>query len=55
MKLKSLMLYLNSFSLRKNKITFVSREVSAFIALAEVFTYITSQIMRNTLFIRTHC
>ena len=53
-KSESFILYLNSLSLRKNKIAFLKRRVSAFITLARVLTHMTSKIMRNTLFIRIH-
>ena len=55
MKTELFTLYLDLFSLRKNKIAFSEREVSAFIALAEVFTHTTSKIIRDTLFTRVHC
>ena len=55
MKLKLFVLYLDSLSLRKNEITFLEREVSAFITLAEVFTHTTSKAVRETLFARVHC
>ena len=55
MKLKSLMLHLDSLSLRKKKVTFLRRRVSAFIALARDLTHIISKIAGYTLFVRAHC
>ena len=43
-ELESLILYLNLFKLRKNKVALLEKEASAFIALAEVFTHMTSKI-----------
>ena len=54
MKLKSLILHFDSLSLRKNKITFLKRRVSAFIVLTKVFTHMTSKTVRDTLFARAH-
>ena len=48
------MLHLDSLSLRENKIAFLERRTSAFIALIRVLTHMTSKTARNILFTRTH-
>ena len=53
-KSESLTLHLDLFNLEENKVIFLERRVSAFSALAEVFTHTTSKIMRDTLFAETH-
>ena len=54
MMLKLLVLHFNLFSLRKNKITFLERRASAFIALARILAHIADETAENTLFTRTH-
>ena len=54
MKMKSLMLHFDLFSLRENKITFLERSMSAFVTLAEILIHVTCQVMRNILLARAH-
>ena len=53
-ELKSLMLHLNSLSIKKKKIAFLKRRAGAFIALAKVFAHLTSKTAEDTLLIRVH-
>ena len=55
MKLKLLTLHFDLFDLRKNKIAFLERRVSTFVALTKVLAHIISKITENTLFTKTHC
>ena len=54
-KLESLILHFDSFSLRESKITLLERRAGAFVTLARVLIYTVSKVTGDALFTETHC